>query len=74
MEANYSCELTAFNHFIAKIGGKTSNGYINSIQLYNIQSDSWASIPVDLSFQLPTSSGLSQITSNEILVFGGYAN
>lgn len=74
LDANYNCELTPFNHFIAKIGGKTSTGYINSIQLYNIQSDSWASIPLDPSFQLPICSGLAQISNNELLVFGGYVN
>lgn len=64
--------MTSFNHFIAKIGGKTAHGNINSIQLYNIQSDCWSNIPLDTSFRIPSGCGLSQTTSNEILVFGGF--
>lgn len=72
-EPNYGCELVAFNHMVIKVGGKTENNTSpNQLEMYNSVSDSWTVITIDPSMiRLPMVPGLAQISTTDILLFGG---
>lgn len=72
-EPNYGCELVAFNHMIIKVGGKTENNSTpNQLELYNTINDTWKVLTIEPSIlRLPMTPGLAQISSTELLLFGG---